>query len=121
MHPSTRSIHTTPHALPTAVSSVPHAHAADLQHLLTTEAGSPIGATSGRLRPLEPLQLDLPTAPVISMHPATRSIHATPHALPTAVSSDPHAHVADLQHLLTSETGSPVGTASRRLRPLEPH
>ena len=36
------------------------------------------------------------------MSPNTGSIHGTPHALPTAVSSDPHAHVADLQHLLTS-------------------
>ena len=74
----------------------------------TTETGSPIGATSRRLRPLEPLQLNLPTAPVTSMHPATRSIHATPRALPTAVSSVPHAHVADLQHLLTTGTGSPT-------------
>ena len=55
--------------------------------------------------------MNLPTAPVISMSPSTGSIHGTPHALPTAVSSDPHAHVADLQHLLTSETGSPVGAA----------
>ena len=43
------------------------------------------------------------------MSPNTGSSHGTPHALPTAVPSDPHAHVADLQHLLTSETGSPVG------------
>ena len=65
--------------------------------------------------------MNLPTSPVISMSPNTGSIHGVPHALPTEVSSDPHAHVADLQHLLTSEAGSPVGAASRRLRPLEPH
>jgi hypothetical protein len=44
MHPATRSIHATPRALPTAVSSVPHAHVADLQHLLTTGTGSPTAA-----------------------------------------------------------------------------
>ena len=103
------------------VNAVSHAHVADLHYLLTSETGIPVGTTSRRLRPLGPHQLHLLPVSDTSKQPVTLSIHGAPHALPTVVSTASQAHVADLHYLLTSETGIPVGTASRRLRALAPH
>ena len=43
------------------------------------------------------------------MSPNTGSIHGTPHALPTAVSSDPHAHVADGAIVTACQQACPTG------------
>ena len=109
--PITRSIHGTPHALPTVVNAVSHAHVSDLHSLLTSETRIPVGTASRRLRPLWPHQLHLLPVSDTSTQPVTLSIHGTPHALPTVVSTASRAHVAGLHYLLTSETGIPVGTA----------
>ena len=41
------------------------------------------------------------------MHPRPRTIHGTPHELPTAVSCVSQAQATDLQHLLTDTNGEP--------------
>ena len=116
--PVTLSIHGTPHALPTVLNTVSHAHVADLHYLLTSETGIPVGTASRRARPLGPHQLHLLPVSDTSTQPGTLSIHGTPHALPTVANAVSHAHVADLHYLLTSEAGIPVRTPSRRLRSL---